>query len=96
MVPESVLKASILKACGIEPPAAGVNSVFDGGSFKVFATVAPSTHLAEGSIRFVVYQNGGTKSFDTHKEVLRVINAAPGTPTVDDIMQWFAHYLPKP
>ena len=96
MVPESVLKASILKACGIEPPAAGINRVFDGGSFKVFATVAPSTHLAEGSISFVVYQNGGTKSFDTPKEVLRVIKAAPGTPTGDAIRQWFAHYLPKP
>ena len=97
MVPESVLKASILKAVGFEDvPAAGVNRVFDGGSFKVFATVAPSTHLAEGSISFVVYQNGGTKSFDTPKEVLRVIKAAPGTPTGDAIRQWFAHYLPKP
>ena len=95
MVPESVLKASILKACGIEPPAAGVNRQFDGGTFQVYATVAPGTHFSEG-IRYTLYQNGGTKSFDTHKEVLRVIKAANGTPTGDAIRQWFAHYLPKP
>ena len=95
MIPESVLKASILKACGIEPPATGVNRQFDGGTFQVYATVAPGTHFSEG-IRYTLYQNGGTKSFDTHKEVLRVIKAAPGTPTGDAIRQWFAHYLPKP
>ena len=95
MVPESVLKASILKACGIEPPAAGINRQFDGGTFQVYATVAPGTHFSEG-IRYTLYQNGGTKTFDTHKEVLRVIKAAPGTPTGDAIRQWFAHYLPKP
>jgi len=95
MIPESVLKASILKACGIEPPAAGINRQFDGGTFQVYATVAPGTHFSEG-IHFTVYQNGGTKSFDTHKEVLRVIKAAPGTPTGDAIRQWFAFFLPKP
>jgi len=97
MVPESVLKASIIKALGFEDvPAAGVNRVFDGGSFKVFATVAPSTHLAEGSIRFVVYQDGGTKSFDTPKEVLRVIRSSPGTATGDALRNFFHYYLPKP
>ena len=95
MIPESVLKASVLKACGIEPPAAGINRQFDGGTFQVYGTVAPGTHFSEG-IRYTVYQDGGTKSFDTHKEVLRVIKAAPGTPTGDAIRQWFAHYLPKP
>ena len=96
MIPESVIKASVIKALGFEDvPAAGVNRVFDGGSFKVFATVAPTMHLPDG-IRYTLYQDGGTKSFDTHKEVLRVIKAAPGTPTGDAIRQWFAHYLPKP
>jgi len=95
MIPESVLKASILKACGIEPPAAGINRQFDGGTFQVYATVAPGTHFSEG-IRYTLYQNGGTKSFDTHKEVLRVVKATNGTPTGDAIRQWFAHYLPKP
>jgi len=95
MIPESVLKASILKACGIEPPAAGVNRQFDGGTFQVYATVAPTMHLPDG-IRYTLYQDGGTKSFDTHKEVLRVIKAAPGTPTGDAIRQWFAFFLPTP
>ena len=95
MIPESVLKASILKACGIEQTAAGVNRQFDGGTFQVYATVAPGTHFSEG-IRYTVYQDGGTKSFDTHKEVLRVIKAAPGTPTGDAIRNFFQHYLPTP
>jgi len=96
MIPESVLKASILKACGIEPPATGVNRQFDGGTFQVYATVAPSTHLAEGSISFVVYQDGGTKLFDTPKEVLRVIRASPGTATGDALRNFFNYYLPTP
>ena len=95
MIPESVLKASVLKACGIEQTAAGVNRMFDGGTFQVYATVAPGTHLPDG-IRYTVYQDGGTKSFDTHKEVLRVIKAAPGTPTGDAIRNFFQHYLPTP
>ena len=95
MIPESVLKASVLKACGIEPPAAGINRQFDGGTFQVYGTVAPGTHFSEG-IRYTVYQDGGTKSFDTHKEVLRVIKAAPGTPTGDAIRNFFQHYLPTP
>ena len=96
VIPESVLKASILKALGFEDvPVAGVSRTFDGGTFQVYATVAPGTHFPEG-IRYTVYRDGGTKSFDTHKEVLRVIKAAPGTPTGDAIRQWFAHYLPKP
>jgi len=95
MIPESVLKASVLKACGIEPTAAGINRQFDGGTFQVYATVAPGTHFSEG-IRYTLYQDGGTKSFDTHKEVLRVVRASPGTPTGDAIRQWFAHYLPTP
>ena len=95
MIPESVLKNQILKACGIEPPAGGVNRQFDGGTFQVYATVAPGTHFSEG-IRYTLYQDGGTKSFDTHKEVLKVIKASPGTPTGDAIRQWFAFYLPTP
>ena len=43
VIPESVLKASILKACGVVPPAAGVSRTFDGGSFRVFANV-PLAH----------------------------------------------------
>ena len=95
MIPEPVLKNQILKACGIEQTAAGVNRQFDGGTFQVYATVAPTMHLPDG-IRYTVYQDGGTKSFDTHKEVLKVIKAAPGTPTGDAIRQWFAFYLPTP
>jgi hypothetical protein len=96
MITESVLKASVLRACGIEDvPAAGINRTFDGGTFQVYATVAPGTHFSEG-IHFTVYQDGGTKLFDNHKEVLRVIKTAPGTPTGDAIRQWFAHFLAKP
>jgi len=96
MITESVLKASVLRACGIEDvPAAGINRTFDGGTFQVYATVAPGTHFSEG-IHFTVYQDGGTKLFDTPKEVLRVIKAAPGTPTGDAIRQWFAHFLATP
>ena len=94
MIPESVLKNQILKACGIEQTAAGVNRTFDGGAFQVYATVAPATHLAEGSIRFVVYQDGGTKSFSTPKEALKVLKASAGTPTGDALRQYFAFYLP--
>ena len=96
VIPESVLKASILKALGFEDvPVAGVSRTFDGGTFQVYATVAPGTHFSEG-IRYTLYQDGGTKSFDTHKEVLKVIKASPGTPTGDAIRQWFAFYLPTP
>ncbi len=96
MIPESVLKASIIKALGFEDvPAAGINRQFDGGTFQVYATVAPTMHLPDG-IRYTLYQDGGTKSFDTHKEVLRVIKAAPGTLTGDAIRQWFAFFLPTP
>lgn len=94
MIPESVLKASVLRACGIEPPVAGINRTFDGGTFQVYATVAPATHLLEGAIRFVLYQDGGTKSFGTHKEVLKVVKASPGTPTGDALRAFFQHYLP--
>ena len=95
VIPESVLKASILKALGFEDvPVAGVNRTFDGGTFQVYATVAPATHIAEGSIRFVVYQDGGTKSFSTPKEALKVLKASPGTPTGDALRQYFAFYLP--
>ena len=95
MIPESVLKASVLKACGIEPPAAGINRQFDGGTFQVYATVAPTMHLSDG-IGYTLYQNGGTKLFDTHTDLLRVIKAAPGTATGDAIRQWFAFFLPTP
>jgi len=93
MIPESVLKESILKACGIEPPAAGVNRQFDGGTFQVYATVAPTMHLPDG-IRYTLYQNGGTTSFDTHKDVLRAVKTAKGTPTGDALRAFFQHYLP--
>jgi hypothetical protein len=88
-----VLKESILKACGIEPPAAGINRQFDGGTFQVYATVAPTMHLPDG-IRYTLYQNGGTTSFDTHKDVLRAVKAAKGTPTGDALRAFFQHYLP--
>ena len=95
MIPESVIKASVIKALGFEDvPAAGVNRQFDGGTFQVYATVGPGTHLSEGSIRYTLYQDGGTKSFDTPKEVLRVVKAANGTPTGDALRAFFQHYLP--
>ena len=95
MIPESVLKNQILKAVGIEQTAAGVSRTFDGGTFQVYATVAPGMHLPDG-IRYTVYRDGGTTSFDTHKEVLRVVKASPGTPTGDAIRNFFQHYLPTP
>jgi len=96
MVPESVLKASIIKALGFEDvPAAGVNRQLDGGTFQVYATVAPTMHLPDG-IRYTLYQDGGTKSFDTPKEVLRVIRASPGTATGDALRNFFHYYLPTP
>jgi len=42
-IPESVLKASVLKAVGVTPTAAGVSRTFDGGSFKVFAGAFSAT-----------------------------------------------------
>ena len=93
MIPESVLKASVLRACGIEPPVAGINRTFDGGTFQVYVTVAPGMHLPDG-IRYTVYRDGGTTSFDTHKEVLKVVKASPGTPTGDALRAFFQHYLP--
>ena len=94
LIPESVLKASILRACGIQPPAAGVCRTFDGGTFQVYGTVGPGTNLSEGSIRFVVYQDGGTKSFDTYKDVLKTVKASAGTPTGDALRAFLHHYLP--
>ena len=93
MIPESVLKASVLRACGIEPPVAGINRTFDGGTFQVYVTVAPGTRLPD-NIRYTVYRDGGTTSFDTHKEVLKVVKASPGTPTGDALRAFFQHYLP--
>ena len=94
VIPESVLKASILKALGFEDvPVAGVSRTFDGGTFQVYATVAPGTHLPDG-IRYTVYQDGGTKSFSTPKEALKVLKASAGTPTGDALRQYFAFYLP--
>ena len=94
VIPESVLKASVLKAVGVTPTAAGVSRTFDGGTFQVYATVAPGTHFPEG-IRYTVYRDGGTTSFDTHKEVLRVVKASPGTPTGDAIRTWFTFFAPS-
>ena len=93
MISESVLKNQILKAVGIEQTAAGVNRTFDGGTFQVYATVAPGTHFSDG-IRYTVYQDGGTKSFSTPKEALKVLKASAGTPTGDALRQYFAFYLP--
>ena len=55
MIPESVLKASIIQALGFDDvPAAGINRQFDGGAFQVYATVAPTMHLPDG-IRYTLY-----------------------------------------
>ena len=95
MIPESVLKTSILRACGIEPPLAGISRTFDGGTFQVYATVAPGMHLPDG-IRYTVYRDGGTTSFETHKEVLKVLKASAGTPTGDALRTFFQYFLPTP
>ena len=54
VIPESVLKASVLKACGVVPPAAGVSRTFDGGSFRVFANVPPWHTQYRGCVVYVV------------------------------------------
>ena len=94
-IPESVLKASVLKAVGVTPTAAGVSRTFDGGSFKVFANVHPGTHNTEG-IWFTLYQDTGTKLFTNHKELLKTLRASPGTATGDAIRTWFTFFAPTP
>ena len=94
-IPESVLKSTVLKACGIEPPVSAICRFFDGGLFRVFATVPPGVNFPEG-IRFTLYKESGSTSFDDYKDVLRAAKAASGTPTGDALRQWFAYYNPKP
>jgi hypothetical protein len=94
LIPESVLKNTVLRACGIEPPVSAICRCFDGGLFRVFATLPPGTH-AEG-IRFTLYQETGSRSFDDYKDVLRAAKAASGTPTGDALRNFFHYYLPKP
>jgi len=92
-IPESVLKSTVLKACGIEPPVSAICRCFDGGLFRVFATVPPGVNYAEG-IQFTLYQETGSRLFDNYKDVLRAAKAASGTPTGDALRQWFAYYNP--
>jgi len=92
-IPESVLKSTVLKACGIEPPVSAICRFFDGGLFRVFATVPPGVNYAEG-IQFTLYQETGSRLFDDYKQVLRAAKAASGTPTGDALRQWFAYYNP--
>ena len=92
VIPESVLKASVLKAVGVTPTASGVSRTFDGGNFKVFANVHPGTHNTEG-IWFTLYQDTGTKLFTNYKELLKLLRASPGTATGDALRAWFAYYL---
>ena len=95
VIPESVLKASVLKAVGVTPTAAGVSRTFDGGNFKVFANVHPGTHNTEG-IWFTLYQDTGTKLFTNYKELLKTLRASPGTATGDAIRAWFTFFAPTP
>ena len=93
-IPESVLKSTVLKACGIEPPVSAICRFFDGGLFRVFATVPPGVNYAEG-IQFTLYQETGSRLFDNYKDVLRAARAASGTPTGDALRQWFSYYTVK-
>jgi len=95
LIPESVLKNTVLRACGIEPPVAAICRFFDGGLFRVFATVPPGVNYAEG-IQFTLYQETGSRLFDDYKQVLRAAKAASGTPTGDALRAWFAFFIPKP
>jgi hypothetical protein len=95
LIPESVLKTTVLRACGIEPPVSAICRFFDGGLFRVFATVPPGVNYAEG-IQFTLYQETGSRLFDDYKDVLRAAKSASGTPTGDALRSWFAYYTPKP
>ena len=95
LIPESVLKSTVLRACGIEPPVSAICRFFDGGLFRVFATVPPGVNYAEG-IQFTLYQETGSRLFDNYKDVLRAAKAASGTPTGDALRQWFSYYTVKP
>jgi len=95
LIPESVLKSTVLRACGIEPPVSAICRFFDGGLFRVFATVAPGVNYAEG-IQFTLYQETGSRLFTDYKQVLRAAKAASGTPTGDALRAWFAYYTVKP
>jgi hypothetical protein len=94
-IPESVLKASVLKACGVTPPCTGISRAFDGGSFRVFANVHPGTQNTEG-IWFTLYQGTGTQLFTSPKQLLKALRTSPGTATGDAIRNWFTFFAPKP
>ena len=94
VIPESVLKASVLKACGVAPPVTGISRTFDGGSFRVFANVSPGTHNAEG-VWFTLYQDTGSRLFTNPKELLKAVRASPGTATGDAIRNWFTFFVPN-
>ena len=94
VIPESVLKASVLKACGVVPPTAGVSRTFDGGSFRVFANVSPGTHNTEG-VWFTLYQGTGSQLFTNPKQLLKAVRTSPGTATGDAIRTWFTFFAPN-
>ena len=94
VIPESVLKASVLKACGVIPAAAGVSRTFDGGSFRVFAIVSPGTHNTEG-VWFTLYQDTGSQLFTNPKQLLKAVRTSPGTATGDAIRTWFTFFAPS-
>ena len=94
VIPESVLKASILKACGVISPITGISRTFDGGNFRVFANVSPGTHNAEG-VWFTLYQDTGSRLFTNPKELLKAVRASPGTATGDAIRNWFTFFVPN-
>ena len=91
-IPESLLKASILRALDINPPPEGVSDTFlSGGTY--------AQHVESG---FVLHlrpprQRSGSVGFHTASELLRAARVTAGTPTGDAFRAWLRRWgwVPK-
>jgi hypothetical protein len=88
-IPESSVKAAILSACGIEPPAAGISDVFidrglyvrfspsqDTGSYWIVSRAGASDYPLASTI----HADGS--------DALRAAGTAPGTPLGTALRAW--------
>ena len=93
MIPESKLKAQLLKALDIKPKPEWVSRRFD--------FMDPNDHdhsLEINSEGEVIYHRGFTSSLIHINQVPKAVNWPAGTPTGDALRVWLRHWgwLPKP
>lgn len=87
-IPESSLKAEVLRAAGIEPPPEAISREFH---MPVTGTITHTTGTG-----FVWYHDRSSRFVDG-SELLRLTHAHPGTPTGDALRAWLRRWgwIPK-